>query len=120
MPGIADKKNGSRFGARGAKWKIGTFVKNMDGFGQEIPSFNLKGETRVNTLYGGIINLLILSLTLAYAVLKGIQLVSRRNPMINDYSIPDYFDISETVNLNKINFKKVLIWLNQLIFQKNF
>jgi len=72
MPGIADRKNGSRFGAREAKWKIGTFVKNIDGFGQEIPSFNLKGETRINTFFGGMITVAILSLTLAYAVLKGI------------------------------------------------
>ena len=83
MPGVADKKNGSRFGAREAKWKIGAMVKNIDGFGQEIPSFNLKGETRVNTLCGGVITVIILSLTLAFAILKGIHLLHRKNPTIN-------------------------------------
>ena len=105
MQGIASKKNGSHFGAREAKWKIGAIVKSIDGFGQEIPSFNLKGETRVNTLFGGVITVLILSLTLAYAVLKGIHLLKRTNPTINKYSIPSYFGVSETVNLSKIDFR---------------
>ena len=105
MQGIANKKNGSHFGAKEAKWKIGAILKNIDGFGQEIPSFNLKGETRVNTFFGGVITLLIMTLTLAYAILKGIHLLHRTNPTINHYSIPHHFDISKTVDLNEIGFK---------------
>ena len=105
MQGIANKKNGSHFGAKEAKWKIGAIIKNIDGFGQEIPSFNMKGETRVNTLYGGVIIVVILSLTLAYAILKGIHLLHRTNPTINTYSIPSHFDISRTVNLSNIGFR---------------
>ena len=94
MKRVSDKYDGSRFRARVAKWKIDTFVKNMDSFGQEVPSFNIKGEKRVTTLFGGTITALILLLTLAYATFKGIQLVGRTNPTINDYPIPSYFDIS--------------------------
>ena len=100
MQRIASKKNESRFANKKAKWKIGTFLKNIDQYGQEIPSFNLKGEARVNTLFGGIITILILSLTFIYAVLKGIALIERTNPTINDFPIPSYFEISETVNFN--------------------
>ena len=44
-------------------------------------------------------------LSLAYAILKGIDLVTRHGPTINDYQIPSYFEISKTVNLNEIDFK---------------
>ena len=99
MQRIASKKNESRFANKKAKWKIGTFLKNIDQYGQEIPSFNLKGETRVNTLFGGVITIAIMSLTLAYAILKGIHLLHWTNLTINTYSIPSHFDISETLSL---------------------
>ena len=72
----------------------------MDWFGSEIPSFNLKGETRITTLFGGMMTALIMILSLGYAILKGIHLIHRTNPTINTYPIPSHFDISETVNLN--------------------
>ena len=77
-----------------------------------IPSFNLKGETRVNTVFGGMITVGILTLTLAYAILKGIDLVTRKNPTINDYLIPSHFDALESVNLNEIGFKVAFSFRN--------
>ena len=105
MQGVTKKKIGSRFGSSEAKWKIGAVVKNMDWFGSEIPSFNLKGETRVTTLFGGLVTVSIVILSLAYALLKGIHLLHRTNPTINTYLIPSHFDNYETVNLNEIGFR---------------
>ena len=112
LPGIAKKKNESRFAAREAKWKIGSIVKNIDSFGQKIPSFNLKGKTRVNTFFGGIITVAVLTLTLSYAILKAIHLVARKNPTINNYMIQSHFDALETVNLNEIGFKVAFSFRN--------
>ena len=78
MPGI--KETGSSFGRRDAKWKFGAVITSIDGFGADVPSFNLKGETKVNTLLGGVVTALILLLTLGYSILKAIQLTSRSNP----------------------------------------
>ena len=100
MPEITKRNIGSRFGASESKWKLGVVVKNMDWFGREGPSFNLKGERKFTTLFGGIISLLIMLLVLGYAILKGVHLFQRVNPSINTYPIPSYFDISHTVNLN--------------------
>ena len=111
MTGVA--KDYSRSGAKEAKWKIGSFVKNIDGFGQALPSFNLKGETKVNTVFGGTITVLILSLTVTYAILKCIQLLNRENPTINDYPIEEYFGVAETVNLNEIEFKFAFSYRNR-------
>ena len=78
MPGI--KETSSSFGKKVGKWKFGTVVTSIDGFGANIPSFNLKGETKVNTVFGGVVTALILLLTLGYSILKAIQLTSRSNP----------------------------------------
>ena len=103
MPGITETS--SNFGKKDSKWKFGTFITSIDGFGADVPSFNLKGESKVNTLFGGVVTALILLLTLGYSILKAIQLTSRSNPSINVSTIPSYFDVTETVNLNEINFR---------------
>ena len=69
---ISNRKIGSHFGTSGAKWKLGAFVKSVDSFGQDLPSFNLKGETKVNTHFGGVVTVLILLTALAYASLKAV------------------------------------------------
>ena len=72
MQRVADIKNKIRIAAREVKWTIGNSVKNMDVFGQEVPSFSLKGKSKITSLFGGVITLLIITLTLGYAGLKGI------------------------------------------------
>ncbi len=59
----------------------------------------------MKTLFGGIITFVVLSLTLAYAILKGIHLLTKKNPTINVSTIPSFIDISDTVNFNDINFR---------------
>ena len=54
----------------------------------------------------------ILTLTLAYAILKGINLVTRKNPTINNYVIPSHFDALEFVNSNEIGFKVAFSFRN--------
>ena len=57
--------------------------------------------------------MLILSLTVTYAILKCIQLLNRENPTINDYPIEEYFGVAETVNLNEIEFKFAFSYRNR-------
>ena len=72
MAGI--EETSSNLGRKGAKWKFGTVFTRIDGFGADVPSFNLKGETKVNTIFGGIVTAFILLLTLGYSILKAVQL----------------------------------------------
>lgn len=81
------------------------YVEGLDSFGKEVPSFNLKGEPRINTICGGAATIAIFALTLIYASIKMIELVGRRNPTINDSKIDNEFPASETVNLNDINWR---------------
>ena len=73
------------------KWHLGRIVKNIDSFGMEIPSFNIGGESQVNTLCGGIVTCLILMTTLAYASSEALELIDPHNPQINIVDHPYEF-----------------------------
>ena len=77
----------------------------MDGFAKDIPAFNLKGETQVSTVAGGIASCLILIIVFIYANVKFIQLYEGSNPVINEISMPEYYEATESLNLNEINFR---------------
>ena len=63
MPAVVSKKVRSKKLNKGEKsWHIGRVISGMDSFGMEVPSLNLKGETQVNTLIGGVVSALILML----------------------------------------------------------
>ena len=48
-------------------YSLGNKLRSIDNFGLPIPSFNLKGETRVTTWVGGLLSAMIKAITLAYA-----------------------------------------------------
>ena len=43
----------------------------MDNFGKEVPSFNVGGETHINTIPGGMLNLLVLVVKESLLLLEG-------------------------------------------------
>ena len=59
----------------------------MDFFGKDLPTFNIKGEGRVNTAFGGCISSSILMLTLAYTLLKLSDLYTKDNPVVSEMII---------------------------------
>ena len=65
-----------------SKWRAVNFVRAMDNFGKEVPTFNIGGETHVNTAPGGMLNLVILGVTLGYAIGKFADLYTGSDPKI--------------------------------------
>ena len=57
------------------KWRIDRTITGFDTFGKDMPNLNLQGETKVNTLCGGIVTLLIASVVVAFATHKAFELV---------------------------------------------
>ena len=82
MPQLDSKKGKSGYARSVPSWHISKVVKGFDNFAGDIPTFNLKGETKVKTMIGCISTLAIMILVLAYALMKVIHLVERRNPQI--------------------------------------
>ena len=96
---------GTGYGRPKPSWHIGNQLTNLDFFGREVPTFNLKGETHINTSIGGFITVAILITTLAYTTLKFTELYTKADPFINETSIQDYYAQDDTLNLDEINFK---------------
>ena len=79
-------------------------LKKIDLFAQPLPAFNLKGETTVPTLTGGICTFLIICLFLTYGGLKFIHLMEKHNPQIIQVTELDVFDSEDIIDLDEIGF----------------
>ena len=99
------KVKSSKRRSGGASWSVGNRMRDIDGFGKEIPAFNLKGENRVNSVFGGVVTTIILTLTLIYASMKAIDLMEKRNPTISYGTIEDEFSQTHILNFNEVNHR---------------
>ena len=95
----------SNFGSYRPRWHINNYFVNMDSFGKEVPGLNVKGLSHFGTIYGGIITAAILTLSLFYAVIKTIHLVSKANPVMSALTIPSYYSATDRFYLNEANFR---------------
>ena len=78
--------------------------KKIDAFGQPLPSFNIKGKERVNTIVGGFCTLILFMTILSYGMLKFSNLITKPNPIINSYYAENEMD-GVSINLNERNYK---------------
>ena len=54
-----------------------------------MPTFNIKGKDRVNTLVGGVLSLIIYMVIFMYSTLKFSYLVTKDGPNISSYDQED-------------------------------
>ena len=78
------------------------FVKNWDMFGAHVPTFNIRGRSVVKTSFGACASILILVLTLLFALLKLQYLVEKKNPTISTNT--SILDGSERFNTGSESF----------------
>ena len=86
-------------------WGFQNVMRGLDSFGKEIPSFNLKGENRVNTVVGGIVTTVIFTLSLFYSAIKGIELFERRSPQISEGTIEEFYGMEDVLNFNEVGIR---------------
>ena len=77
----------------------------MDSFGKEVPSFNLRGQEKVNTIVGGSVSILVLIIIFLYANLKLTQLITGANPVISEQLVEDYYSPKDVFDLNENNIR---------------
>ena len=80
-------------------------ITSFDKFSKPVPSMNIKGETSISTLWGGVLSCLILIVVLAFGVSKSFELIDPRNPQINTITIPGHFSNEDKLLLSDANFK---------------
>ena len=104
MPAIMNRKYAIK-SSKKSKWRASNFIRDMDNFGKEVPSFNISGETHINTIPGGLLNLLVLAVTLGYAVGKFAELITRGDPNITFSFVPDYYGPDDEYTFADKNFR---------------
>ena len=68
-----------------------------------MPSLKISGEKTVNTFIGGILTSAIYLIVLSYAIGKIMDLYKRKNPIISDNTLADYYGSHEPVSMG--NFR---------------
>ena len=86
-------------------WHMRNVLKKIDVFGEPLPAFNVKGETVITTLTGGIVTFLMIIIFLTYGSLKFIDLIENPNPLIVEVTENDVFELDDVFNLDEIGFK---------------
>ena len=66
-------------------------LKKIDFFAAELPKFNIRGDTKINTNIGGCCSFLIIFVVLMYAAFKFNHLITRHNPQVNSYEVRDAY-----------------------------
>ena len=82
----------------------GEAFKKIDIFGSQLPSFNLKGNERVNSIVGGFFTLMLILIISTYATIKFSNLITKPGPIINSYDNENSM-AGVTVNLNEKNYR---------------
>ena len=88
-----------------SRWNIFQFLRDRDNFGKEVPSFNIKGQSHVNTVAGGFLTILILTVAFSYGTTKLADLVRGKNPNVTLSTEPDYYDLESQLNLGESKFR---------------
>ena len=68
-----------------------------------MPTLNIKGASSVKTYVGGCVTLLIMNLTVLFALLKMQHLISKRNPNISMFTQEAALTETDTYALNSGN-----------------
>ena len=86
-------------------WHIYHVFRSIDMFGQQVPSFNLKGQGFVNTVLGGVCTGVIILIVMLFATFKIRMLINKENPVMSELLIPDYYGVDDELYYNDIDFK---------------
>ena len=83
--------------------KIGNAIRTLDSFGESASFTTFNGRTKVGSIYGAILTLLIFSVTLLYGVSKFIVLKDREDTNFTEREIKSP-DIERELTANEIGF----------------
>jgi len=85
--------------------RVVSYVKAVDFFGEQVPSFRLKGQERVHTWPGACFTFVILAVVLAFFILKIIFAASTLNPRVSVFFQRDFYTEQELIDTSKESFK---------------
>ena len=87
-----------------SRWNVFNFLSSLDIYGLPIPSFNIKGKDKVQTVVGGFLSAIVITLTLGYSITGIYDVISKSNPLINENIVYSYYGTEEDgLDLSKAN-----------------
>ena len=98
----------------------GEGFRTLDAFGEKLPTFNIKGSDRVNTIAGGVLSIVLYMTVFMYSMIKLGHLVTKHNPNISTfYKDNEMYGISLNLNERKFRFAFTVESYRQPKEQKN-
>ena len=82
----------------------GEAFRTLDAFGESLPTFNIKGNERVNTITGGVLSIVLYMTVLMYSMIKLGHLISKNNPNISTFYQENEM-YGRSLNLNERKFR---------------
>ena len=80
------------------------FLKELDMFGAPVPGVNMQGKTEQKTVLGSMISIIIIGLTLFFALFKLQHMLIRKSPqvttLVEEEGVPpdERFDLTDPAN----------------------
>ena len=67
---LHNSRSGGVQGKKVHSWHLHSLLRSFDIFGKPLPSFNLKGQSSVHTMIGGVVTFCIFVVILIYSTMK--------------------------------------------------
>ena len=84
---------------------VSSVFKRLDIFGVDLPTFNIKGESKVMTVSGGLLSFFVGIVFFIYGSLKLSHLLDKYNPSISELKEINFYDSSERLVLDDFGFR---------------
>ena len=81
--------------------QFAALLRSVDIFKQPVPTLNLNGKTKIPTIYGSCISILLLLVLFVYADFKLRILISRQNPQVTSSVEESVLTSQDKVNLKR-------------------
>ena len=87
-----------------SRYSVINYLTSLDIFGVAVPQFKIKGKDKVQTVFGGFLSALVITVTFGFAIIGFHDLYTRADPTINSYSKQSYYQTEEDgLDLSKTN-----------------
>ena len=74
-------------------------------FGEDVPAFNIDGQKKVNTIFGGTVTFIFLLIIGFFAAVKLISVLEKEYPTVSSNYQRDYYSATEELSLNKAKYR---------------
>ena len=80
---------------------LSRLLEHIDAFGEDLPTFNIRGNDKITSTAGGVVTILIAFVVFAFTLVKFTHFMERHNPNMSSYS--KQIEIGDSLNFGQAN-----------------